>query len=77
MRSTVVKGNDGFRLELGSNTDLIGEVIELGKVVDYLIFEVEMTGVELIEFLKRHHLDNLITQNIKQNNKYTVTSYDW
>ena len=77
MRNTTIKGNDGLIIDLGSNTDIIEEVMKIGKAVDYLIYKVEMTGFEVVQFMKKYHLDRLISQDIILENTYTITSYDW
>jgi len=78
MRSTIVKGtDDGIRIDLGGNTDIIGEIINIGKAVDYLIFEAEMTGAELWEFSKKFHVENKIPEEIKAENRYILTAFDW
>lgn len=57
MRSTIVKGkNDGIRIELGSDVDIICHVMDIGKCLDYLIYEVELNGQELIAFLEKFNL---------------------
>jgi hypothetical protein len=78
MRSTTVTGiNDNFYLNLGSDTSIIGEVIERGRCVDYLIYELELNGEELLAFLAEFHIE--IDNEIKvfAENKYILKSYDW
>ena len=78
MRSTSVLGtDDGLRLELGRDTSIIGEVMEIGKAVDYLVYEVQMSGAELIAFMRRFHLDPALEKDVKPENNYKVTSFDW
>lgn len=79
MRTTFVKGlNDGLDLELGSNVSIIVEVMEIGRALDAITFEVELTGKELIKFLKKFGLETISgAENIKGENKYKVTAFDW
>ena len=78
MRSTTVKGlDDGVRIELGGNTDIIEAVMDAGKGVDYLIYELTLTGAELLAFLAPFRIDGKLTAEIKADNRYTVRSYDW
>jgi hypothetical protein len=48
-----------------------------GKAVDYLIYELELTGAELLEFLGKFRIDSELTANIKAENRYNIKSYDW
>jgi hypothetical protein len=78
MRSTTVKGiDDSVYINLGGNTDIIEAVMNAGKAVDYLIYELELTGSELLEFLGKFRIDSELTANIKAENRYNITSYDW
>ena len=78
MRSTVVKGlSDHIYLNLGGDTSIIGEVIELGKCVDYLVYELELGGEELLNFLAKFHIEIEEEIKISTENKYIVQSYDW
>lgn len=78
MRSTIVTGlDDNVYLNLGGDTSIIGEVIELGKCVDYLVYELEINGEELTKFLAKFHIDAEEEIKISENNKYIIKSYDW
>ena len=78
MRSTTVKGlDDGLRIELGGDTGIIEYVMDIGKGIDYLIYQAEMTGAELLEFMRKFRIDEKLYKDVKEENKYTVTSYDW
>ncbi len=78
MRSTTVKGlDDGVYINLGGNTDIIEAVMNAGNAVDYLIYELHLTGAELLDFLAKFRIDSELTAEIKTKNRYTVTSYDW
>ena len=78
MRSTIIKGvSDNLYANLGSNVDIIGAVIEKGKATDYLIYELELDGAELLEFLAKFRADEELMLEIKAENKYKVIAYDW
>lgn len=78
MRSTIVKGkNDGIRIELGSDVDIICHVMDIGKCLDYLIYEVELNGQELIAFLEKFNLADKYKTLINVEFSYFVIAYDW
>ena len=78
MRSTVIKGNStGCRIDLGGDVCIIAEVIKIGSARDYLIYEVELSGAELLAFLESFGLREKYENEINDDEKYTVTSYDW
>ena len=78
MRSTIVKGkNDGIRIELGSDVDIICHVMDIGKCLDYLIYEVELNGQELIAFLEKFNLADKYKTLINVEFSFFVTAYDW
>ena len=78
MRSTIVKGkNDGIRIEFGSDVDIICHVMDIGKCLDYLIYEVELNGQELIAFLEKFNLADKYKTLINVEFSYFVTAYDW
>lgn len=78
MRSTIIRGkNDGLRIELGSDVDIICYVIDIGKCLDYLIYEVELNGQELIAFLDKFKLSDKYKMLINVEFSYVVTAYDW
>lgn len=78
MRSTIVKGkNDGIRIDLGSDVDIICHVMNIGKCLDYLIYEVELNGQELIAFLDKFKLADKYKTLINVKFSYVVTAYDW
>ncbi len=79
MRETFIKGlNDDFDLSLGSNTDLVFAVMQIGKAEDAITFSVEMNGAELKEFIEKHARKYIeYIDNIKLDNRYKITAYDW
>ena len=78
MRSTTVKVlDDKTYIDLGSNTDYVCAVMEIGKCTDYLIYEAELTGAELLEFLKKICPRKDFSAQITPENRYSVTAYDW
>ena len=78
MRYTIVKGiDDDIRIDLGGNVSIICEVMEIGKAIDYLVFEAEMSGAELLDFLRRFNVKEDLYKDVKPENRYTLTAYDW
>ena len=78
MRSTIIKGvSDNLYVNLGSNVDIIGAVIEKGKATDYLIYELELDGAELLEFLAKFRAGDDFAADINLENRYVLISYDW
>lgn len=78
MRSTTIKSNDGsININLGSETLIIGRVMELGIVLQDLIYEVEFSYDELVSFLKEFHLYEKHKGELNSSLRYIVTSYDW
>ena len=78
MRSANIKSTKGdLRIELGSDVSIIAEVIEIGRCIDYLIYEAELNGAELIAFLKKFHLEQQYESMIDLDDLYIITAYDW
>ncbi|MBQ8448564.1 MAG: hypothetical protein IJX27_06510 [Clostridia bacterium] len=78
MRYTIVHGiDDSLRIDLGGDVSIICEVMDIGKAIDYLTFEAEMTGAELLAFMRKFHVKAELEEGIKAENRYTVTAYDW
>ena len=79
MRETFIKGlNDNFDLSLGSNTDLVFAVMQIGKAEDAITFSAEMTGAELKKFIEKYarkYIERI--DEIKSDNRYKITAYDW
>ena len=75
MRYTTVKGlQDSVNITIYGNVGLIGRVMELGKQVGALTYEVELSGAEIKEkiFLADEYKDQLHPEH-----RYLITSYDW
>jgi hypothetical protein len=51
--------------------------MEAGKAVDYLVFELELTGAELLQFLGKFNIQDKFKDEIKSDNQYKLTAYDW
>ena len=78
MRYTLVKGvKDSIRLDLGSDVSIICKVMDIGKALDALTFEVTLNGSELREFLRSFKLTEALKADIKKENLYIITAYDW
>ena len=78
MRSLTIKGiDDNIKLELGSDVGLICEVIERGRGVDYLIYELDINGEELICLINKYIKNSPVIEKIKRDNRYILRAYDW
>lgn len=78
MRSVIVKGiDDNLRIELSREVDVVFAVIEKGKAIDAITYELEVDGKSLINFIKENKITNKIITNIKDNNRYLIIAYDW
>ena len=78
MRETILKRySTGETFSLGSDVGLIGEVMEKGKGIDYLIYQLEILGKDLIPLLKKYTVKNFDVSKIIEDESYTLTSYDW
>ena len=78
MRKIYAKNINGdLKIELGSDVSFISEVIERGKCVDYLIFELEVNGIELIELMEKYNINKALINEIKSNDLYIITAFDW
>ena len=78
MRTTFIKGlDDGLQFELGSAVEIICAVMEIGYAEDAITYYANMTGAELIAFLKEHAPRQEIIEQINPNNNYKITAFDW
>ena len=78
MRELILFGlDDGIRAELGSDVGVIADVMEKGVCVDYLIYKWKTDGKSLKTFLKAHKLEGRVKAEIKEENRYEITAYDW
>lgn len=78
MRKIYAKNiNEDLKIELGSDVSFISEIIERGKCIDYLIFELEVSGIELIELMEKYNINKSLINVIKSNDLYIITAFDW
>ncbi len=78
MRSVVVKGiDDDLIIELGREVEIVFAVIKIGKAIDAITYELVVDGTDLINFMKENNLIDKINNDIKENNRYVITAYDW
>ena len=78
MRETLIKNNrTGEKFELGGDVSIICDIMEIGKYVCDLVYECEMTGAALIEFLKSHSVNENTVNKIIPADTYTITAFDW
>ena len=78
MRDVILFGlDDKIRCELGSDTGLIGAVMEIGRYIPDLIYKAVMKGDKMIEFLKEYKVKDEILTKINPENEYELTAYDW
>lgn len=78
MRETTLRALDGtLNLSLGSDTTIIGEVMEIGRYIPDLIYKANLNGVDTINLLKKCRVNEEIISQIKEDKMYELTSYDW
>lgn len=83
MRKTTLYGkDDGLVVNLGSNVDIICAVMEVGIGRDFITYEVEYTGVQLIEFFDKYNFRKIVQNELNfdliiEDNRYVLTAYDW
>ena len=78
MRKTTLKAVDNsLSLDLGSDTTLIGEIMEIGRYIPELIYEVELSGIETIKLLKECYVKEEIIKQLTNEKRYILTAYDW
>ena len=78
MRSVTVIGlEDGLKFSLGSDVEIIYDIMQNGKAIDAITYELQMTGKKLLSFIDKFHLNNKINGSIKESNHYILTAYDW
>lgn len=73
----VVCIEDNINFSLGSDVGLIGEIIELGKYVGDLTYELKVKGLKLNEIIYKYNLQDKIHAIINVENTYVITAYDW
>ena len=72
--TTIVGTQDQVDITIYGNVSLICRVMELGKQVGALIYEVELSGKELLEKI---HLNEKYRAEIQPDHHYIITAYDW
>jgi hypothetical protein len=78
MRKVTVLGlDDNLKADLGRNVELVAAVIEIGKAIDAITFEKQLTGKELKQFILQQNANLAILENIVDNYRYLLTAYDW
>ncbi|MBQ7356762.1 MAG: hypothetical protein IJW66_05085 [Clostridia bacterium] len=78
MRYTTVYGlDDGLNINLGHDVSIIAEVMDIGTCEGALIYKARMSGEELIAFMRKFKLDPALEKDIKEENRYILTAYDW
>ena len=70
---------DGKLLKMGSDTDPVCEIMDIGKYTGTLQYEVEMTGEQLAEFVKKYkyQIDQSVVEQIELQHNYIVVAMDW
>ena len=80
MRGTIINGKDReFIYDLGADIDTLCAVIEHPKTrqPEYIIYELLLTGAELIDFIKQHaSYAEKIIPNIDPEGHYELTGFD-
>lgn len=78
MRMATLKSTDGLvMLDLGYDIDIICGVMEIGRYIPDLIYEVELSSEETIDFLRKFKINDEIISKIDKDKKYIIRAYDW
>lgn len=82
MRMTILEGvEDSIRIDLGSDVMLVGAVMEIGKAIDYLVYEVQLTGEEVLNLINSIRFSPMkrpygLEDDIIKEHHYKLTAYD-
>ena len=75
MRYTTIEGlQDSVNITIYGNVSLICRIMELGKCVGALTYEVELSGTEILENI---YLKDEYKAQLNPANRYLITAYDW
>lgn len=80
MRMTLLKGvEDDIDIDLGSDVRLIGAIIKIGKALEELVYEVNLTGAEVLKLLNAEHYRyiNDVCDDIIEDHHYILTAFDY
>ena len=78
MRKVYIKSVEGdFDAELGREVELVARVMQLGKYINSLTYEAELSGNRVITLINKYNGDKSLLPKIKRRKKYIVTAYDW
>ena len=80
MREIFAKSlQDGTMIEMGRDTSPICEIMEIGKYTGELQYETQMTGAQLVEFIKKHKyaIRQEIANQVNLEHDYRVVAWDW
>ena len=72
--TTIVGTQDQVNITIYGNVSLICRVMELGKCVGALTYEVELSGAEILEKIS---LRDEYKAQLNPANRYLITAYDW
>ena len=76
MRKVIVRdlvSNTSFTLSY--DVSVICEVMERGKAIDEITYELKVNGKELLEFIREMKIEN--TTNINESSEYEIVAFDW
>ena len=78
MRAVTVKGQeDTLKAELRADVSLIADIMERGRYVGELTYELDVTGAELASLIARYEPNAPWASQITPHHGYTVRAYDW
>lgn len=77
MRMTIIEGvEENFRMNLGSDVMIVATVLEMGKAIDYLVYEARLTGEQVLELLSKARQPHLLDDVIIKDHHYVLRAYD-
>ena len=73
---SIVGIQDHIKFKIVGGSQLICEIMRIGHTISPLVYETELTGLQLTAMLEKFHLEQKHVGCISQNNVYKITSFD-
>lgn len=78
MRAVTVKGQeDTLRVQLSADVSLIADIMERGRYVGELTYELDVSGEELLALVARYGQSAPFAADVCPHRRYTLRAYDW
>ena len=82
MRDVILEGvEDKIRINLGGDVSLVAEIQRIGRSLDWLVSEAELTGEELLNLINGIHFGPMskpcgLEEDIIKDHHYILTAFD-